>query len=128
MVRKSLFAFGILLGVLVFVVDGTAVTAEACGGCGGCRSRCGSGCYSGCYGYTTTYYAAPVYSSCGGCNTCGGASYYAAPTTGCSTCATGYAVPYYAYSVPAPVMYAAPTYSFRYGYTVPVVSYPATTV
>src|SRR5579859_6484450 len=109
MVRKSFLVAGLFLSALAAVVDTTASTAEACGGCrrgcgyGGCGSGCG---YGGGCGYTASYYR-------GGCGSCGGcyagcAPVYSAP---CTTC---YAPAYYAaptccvYMVPSTVY--APVY------------------
>ena len=109
MIQKCALVLGVLFSTW-FALDTT--TAEACF-FGGCRSRCGSSCGS--------CYAPPVCSPCGGgcgsrcgggCGGCGMAYYgspvYAAP--GCSTCATGYAVPgAYGYAVRV-----APTYGPSY--------------
>lgn len=111
MVRKCAFVFGILLGVSALVVDGSASTAEACGGCRTrcCRPRC---CAPTCC--TTTCYApAPCCSSCG--------TVYVAPS--CSTCSTGY----YAYST---LVYVSqvPSYGAQYSYAAPVLSAPSRVV
>jgi hypothetical protein len=137
MVRKCAYVLGILLGVAVLAIDGTASTAEACGGCGGgcgggwgggwggcrtrcCRPRCGTSCntcYSGCnscgsYGSYGNY--APSY-----------APSYAAPS--CSSCTTSYAAPVY-YGYPTPVNVSqVPGYGAQYNYSAPVVAYPART-
>lgn len=105
MVRKSALVLGMLVAAW-FAVDVTAPSAEACGGCGGCRTRCCrprccSPCYSTCY---SGCYAAPA---CGSCGSYCATAYYAAPVyaaPACSTCATGYAVPgAYGYVTQAPV-------------------------
>ena len=118
MVRKCVFVFGMLLGASALVLDGTASTAEACGGCRSrcCRPRCGS-CYTSCYAPAPCCAPAPCYSSCGTCST----AYYAPPS--CSTCSTGY------YGYPTPVnAVQVPGYGAQYGYSVPAQIYPSRTI
>ena len=141
MVRKFLFALGILLGVSALVVDGTASTAEACWGCRTsccrttCRPRCCEPvcvapspppCYSGCYSscrprcrpacsscYAPVY--APVYA----------APVYSAPA--CSSCSAQYVAPgAYGYVTPINVG-QVPGYGARYGYAAPVIAAPSST-
>jgi hypothetical protein len=132
MVRKFVFALGILLGVSALVIDGSASTAEACwgcrSGCGGCgsgcwRSSCGSSCYRGCFGGCHRSCCSSGYSSYSSCY----APVYAAPVygaPGCSSCSARYAVPgTYGYVTPINVA-QVPGYGDRYGYSAAVISAP----
>ncbi|MBI3862990.1 MAG: hypothetical protein HY290_13950 [Planctomycetia bacterium] len=115
MVRKCAYVLGIVLGVSALVLDGTASTAEACGGCRNrCRSRCNSCCAPTCCAPACCA-PAPCYSSCGSCSTC-----YSAPS--CSTCYTpGY------YTAPVNVA-QVPGYGAQYNYSARVVTYPSRSV
>jgi hypothetical protein len=85
MVRKTVVITGLFLATLAFVLDSTATTAEACGGCrGGCRRGCGNGCGYG--GYSTSYYGG---GSCGGCGY-GGCGYGGCGYGGCGYGGRGY--------------------------------------
>jgi hypothetical protein len=92
MIRKAIFASGLVIAALAIVLDGTATDVQACGGC---RTRC---CRTSCC--NTCYYApAPC------CTTCYAPAYYAP-----ACCANVYSVPVYASYASRPY-YAAPSYS-----------------
>jgi hypothetical protein len=108
MVRKCAIAFGILLSVAALVLDGSASTAEACGGCGGCGGGGGCGIFSGCR--TSCCQPRCCASSCNSCS---------AVAPSCSTCSAGH------YAYPAPVYVArVPGYGAQNSYAAPVVSAP----
>jgi len=103
MIRKAIVASGIVIAALALVLDGTATVAQACGGCGGCRTRC---CRPTC---CSTCYVAPA--PC--CTTCYAPAYYAP-----ACCGNMYGVPVYA-SYARPV-YASPVYNAAPSYAMPV--------
>jgi len=90
MIHRTGIALAGILAILATTIPTSS--AEACWGCGGCRSRCG-GCNSGYgYGYSGCGYRGCGYSGCG--SSCGGCS------SGCGTaCASNYATCGTAYGV-----------------------------
>jgi hypothetical protein len=130
MVRKTVVIAGLFLTSLAFVLDATATTAEACGGCRGCRRGCGyGGCgYGGC-GYGGCGYGGCGYGGCGYSTSyyggCGGGCYSSCGTACCST--PVYVAPtccsYYAGNIYAPAYASAPRRQYYVSPALPVSTY-----